>query len=98
MEMVTGCETENKYLVMAADKDGNAKKKNVLFKCKEKSSFCARQCLNGDCRPFKIKVEHDSKGESLNEGEMAFKFNREFACTLLCCNRPELSVEHCENG
>ena len=39
---MTGCETENKYVVFAADKDGDKKKKLVLFKCKEKSGFFER--------------------------------------------------------
>lgn len=46
MEAITGCETENKYVVFGADKDGDKKKKLLLFKCKEKSSFCARNFLS----------------------------------------------------
>jgi len=46
LEAITGCETENKYEVFAADKDGDKKKKLILFKCKEKSGCCERQFLS----------------------------------------------------
>ena len=42
LEAVTGCETENKYHIFASDKDGDIKKKLILFKCKEKSGFFER--------------------------------------------------------
>ena len=59
-------------MVYAADNSGDKKKKDELFKCKEKSSFCARLCLTGDCRPFKVKVEHSAHGASSTEGLPAF--------------------------
>lgn len=55
MELLTGCEVNNVYNVFAADKDGE-KKKILLFKCKEKSGFCAKQCLHADARPFIMNV------------------------------------------
>ena len=42
MEAISGCETENKYEVFAADKDGDISKKMTLFKCKEKSDCLMR--------------------------------------------------------
>ena len=42
MEALSGCERENKYMVYEIDNEGKGKGKNELFKCKEKSGFCAR--------------------------------------------------------
>lgn len=44
LEALTGCETENKYIVYAADSEGD-KTKLELFKAKEKSNCLARICL-----------------------------------------------------
>lgn len=44
LEMLTGCETENRYKVYAAD-EGLERVGRPIFKCKEKSSFMARNCL-----------------------------------------------------
>lgn len=38
LEAMTGCETENKYVINAADQSGEKAKKMKLFKAKEKSS------------------------------------------------------------
>lgn len=41
-EVLTGCETKNRYSVyLRYDNGVNA----LLFKCKEESSWCARNCL-----------------------------------------------------
>lgn len=44
LEMLTGCETENRYKVYAAD-ENMEKVGESIFKCKEKSNFFARNCL-----------------------------------------------------
>jgi hypothetical protein len=41
-EVMTGCETVNRYYVYA--KDPKTDDKNILFKCKEESGFCMRTC------------------------------------------------------
>lgn len=50
-EAVTGCETANKYYVYERGTD-NKKMGQKLIKCKEQSSFLARQCLKGSARPI----------------------------------------------
>lgn len=35
MEVMTGCEKNNKYKVFASDNEGNMMKKVPIFKCKE---------------------------------------------------------------
>lgn len=63
----------------------------MLFKAKEKSSCLARNCLPGDCRPFKVKVENEPSGNNF------LRFEREFTCTCLCLARPMMEVFYVEN-
>ena len=99
LEALTGCETENKYIVYAAD-DSGEKLKQTLFKAKEKSSCLARICLSGDCRPFKVKVEHKADGGAYNTNDEQdfLKFVRKFKCTCCCFQRPSLEVYYVEKG
>lgn len=41
MEILTGCETENKYIIFGCDIDGE-KHRIKLFRAKEKSSWFSR--------------------------------------------------------
>lgn len=61
MEQMSGCEIDNIYNVYACDKDGDKKKSLKLFKCKEKSGCCAKQCMRPDSRPFEMHVNHENK-------------------------------------
>jgi hypothetical protein len=74
----SGCDTENKYQIFGCKDDGDIDKKLPLFKAKEKSDFCSRQFLSADCRPFKMKVEHEADNAvSSTDGTLAFSYNRE---------------------
>ena len=44
LEALTGCETENRYKVYGSNENMD-KVGDPIFKCKEKSSFLARNCL-----------------------------------------------------
>jgi hypothetical protein len=72
------CELENKYMVYAADSDGNMIKNLPLLKCREKSGICTRTCIPADCRPFTMNVEHEAKGASSTDGEVCLSFKRDF--------------------
>ena len=89
LEVLTGCETKNEYYVSAEDNEGN---KKYLFKAKENSSWCCRNCCFGSMREFDLdlkKIEYTSQGQ---EKKVNFaKFERPFKCTCCCCNRPEMS-------
>ena len=89
LEVLTGCETKNEYYVSAEDNEGN---KKHLFKAKENSSWCCRNCCFGSMREFDLdlkKVEYTSQGQ---EKKVNFaKFERPFKCTCCCCNRPEMT-------
>jgi len=96
LEAMTGCEKGNTYYVYPLGKDGDKKGKK-LFKCKEKSSCFAKQCMTGDCRPFKLKINLDDASEEL-DNEPFLLLDRPCKCTFYCFNRPELSVTLCEDG
>eukprot|EP01016_Furgasonia_blochmanni_P007714 TRINITY_DN13092_c0_g1_i1.p1 TRINITY_DN13092_c0_g1~~TRINITY_DN13092_c0_g1_i1.p1 ORF type:complete len:581 (+),score=45.64 TRINITY_DN13092_c0_g1_i1:195-1937(+) len=97
LEVVVGCEMENQYNVYALSQTGD-QIGHKLFKCKEKSSFLARQCLSGDCRPFEMTVYHASSADTSNEGTEFLKLVRPCACTCLCLNRPFMDVYLVEHG
>jgi len=95
-EVMTGCEVGNVYYVFPMNKDGD-KKGHKLFKCKEKSSCCAKQCMSGDCRPFQLKVNLEDESEEL-DNEPFLLLDRPCKCTCYCFNRPELIVTYVEDG
>ena len=97
IEAITGCETENKYNVfsLGTDNDHNDQK---LFKCKEKSDWCSRNCLNGSCRPFKMNISTVVSGSDDDHHEPFLEIERPCQCTFLCFNRPEIRVTLVENG
>ena len=97
LEVLTGCETQNKYTVFACDVAGN-REGLPLFKCKERSGWCNRNCLPGDCRKFKMEVTHDSGGRLPFDGLPFLTMDRPFECTCLCLNRPFIEVNYSENG
>jgi hypothetical protein len=96
MEMFTGCEQNNTYQVFPLGKDGDKKGKKI-FKCKEKSSFCAKQCMSGDCRPFQMKINLEDDSEEL-DNEPFLLLDRPCKCTCYCFNRPEMTVTYVEDG
>ena len=88
---MSSCETQNKYVVYPAHADGS-KRKESIFKAKEKSSCISRTCLSGVCRPFNVKLEHEEHG-----GKFLW-LHRECTCTLCCLNRPSMDVYCCEGS
>ena len=95
---MTGCETENRYKIYEAD-DNQKVTRGAIFRCKERSSFCARNPLSGDCRPFSMDIEHNDKFVSdLQEKNMFLRLNRPCKPTFLCFARPSIEVFLSENG
>lgn len=97
LEAITGCDTPNRYYVYELNKMGEAKKK-MIFKCIEKSGWCARNCMSSDAKPFEMYVFKKFKDEDYDTGEPVLKMVRECQCTCMCCNRPEMKVWYVENG
>lgn len=97
LEVMTGCETENRYQVFAADSAGERKVGPVIFSCKEHSSWCSRNCLAGNCRPFDMTINHSNLYDPHQEKPFLL-LHRECRCTCLCLNRPSVDVQLVENG
>ena len=53
LEMISGCETKNRYLVYAKINEQNY----FLFKCKEQSGWCMRNCYPSDCRESNLNIK-----------------------------------------
>jgi len=79
LELVTGFETANKYEIK------NSMGQQV-YKAKEKSGFCMRQCC-GPNRAFKMEITD-------NTGREILKLDRPFNCNLVCfpCCLHEMDV------
>jgi hypothetical protein len=90
LEILSGCETANRYNVYLLDRD---KQKKFLFKCKEESSWFCRNCLPSDSRSFILKMIHIKNSNKENDYKKTIAtFVRPFKCTCLCCFRPEMSA------
>jgi hypothetical protein len=88
MEILTGCETENRYNIYLLDKN---KTKKFLFKCKEISSWCCRNCIASKNRSFVMDMIHyKSSNKNSDYKKTIVEFNRPFKCTCCCCARPEM--------
>ena len=82
LEVLTGCESANRYNVYLLDKD---KTKKFLFKCKEISNWCCRNCCFSNMRAFDLKMVHIIKSnKNTNYKKTIAEFNRKFECTCFC--------------
>lgn len=91
MEMMTGCEFPNVYYAYA--RKGTEKKKGKKeFKYKEKSSFYDR-CLQGSCKPYKMKVYNEQKVE---DDKICMRCKKDCKCVFYCFNREEMDCWYTE--
>ena len=96
-EMITGCETENRYHVFITLPNGMEK---YLFKCKEESTCCQRNCCPSDSREFKMKIKHIPNVTSFNDTAFKTYFAeliKPFKCTCCCLARPIIKGEYSSN-
>lgn len=105
LEVVTGCEGRNKYILSAWDPVlGEAQPKqgkgDELMKFKEESDCCIR-LLCGPARPFQMALFADSpsigtyrKGPDPLTLPDAIILERPFKCTFLCLARPIIKIKH----
>ena len=70
-----------------------------LFKAREESGCCYRNCCKGQARPLKIIIEHVSVGSN-RDGELFLELGKPCVCFCsgMCCNRPEVSIYNVENN
>ena len=88
LEVITGCESANRYNIYLLDKD---KTKKFLFKCKEQSNWCCRNCCFSNMRSFDLKMVHIiNSNKNTNYKKTIAEFNRNFKCSCLCCLRPKM--------
>lgn len=97
VEVITGCDTPNRYYVYEKNQGGDARRK-VIFKCKEQSGWCARNCMSANCRPFNMEIKKCFRDDDYDNGETVIHMTRECKCTCLCCNRPEVKIFLTEGG
>lgn len=88
LEVLSGCETPNRYHVYTVDKVGQ---KKYLFKCKEESSWGCRNCCPSSSREFNLKIIHiKSEAKNIDYKQTIAEFSRPFVCTCFCTKRPKL--------
>lgn len=92
LEKLTGCEMPNIYHVFGNSPLGF----RYLFKCMEKSSFCARKFCHSNQRPLDLDIIHCNSYDQLGMG-MGYitpfaTMKKPFMCTFYCLCRPEINV------
>lgn len=95
LEALTGCETANTYNVfqLGSDGAGNPANQVPLFKCKEKSSCCARLCMSGADRPFDMYISKCVANAAFQTDDACIIFRKPCKmCVTPCCNRPVIKV------
>jgi len=91
LQILTGYEQRNRYDVFVLSNGMTIR----LFRCKEESGWCMRQCCPTHARAFNMKVNFVAN----NIGQIDDNFtapiaiiNRPWACTCMCLGRPEMTV------
>ena len=88
-EQITGCESPNRYYVFSQSPQQGMK---LLFKCKESSECCQRNCCSASTREFIMDIKHIANAGMMNENfQNSFvHVNKPFKCTCFCLERPEM--------
>ena len=96
-EQMTGCESPNRYYVFSQSPQGGMK---LLFKCKEYSECCMRNCCPAQSREFNMAIKHIATAANLDENFSAPFVNvrKPFKCTCCCLERPEMLVSYGGNN
>ena len=90
LEILSGCETANRYNVYLLDKDKN---KKFLFKWKEESSWFCRNCIPSDARSFILRMIHiKNSNKKADYKKTIADFERPFKCTCCCLWRPVMTA------
>lgn len=93
---MSGCVPPSTFKIYPLGKDGE-KRGRALFKAREESGCCNRQCLTADCRPFIMKVKLEDDDEEL-DNENFLLIDRPCKCTWYCFNRPVITINCVEDG
>ena len=97
LEQITGCESPNRYYVFSQSPQGGMK---LLFKCKEYSDCCMRNCCSASSREFNMAVKHIATAANLDENYTTpfVSINKPFKCTCFCLDRPEMLIKYGANN
>lgn len=96
MQLITGCDFQQTFHIFELGQQGQPLRK-VLLECKETSDCFARNCEGRECRSIDINISKIPMNVDYMP-EIVFRLTRPCQCSLLCCNRPELSVHYVERG
>jgi hypothetical protein len=94
LEQITGCESPNRYFVFSQSPQGGMK---LLFKCKEQSGCCMRNCCPANSREFNMLIKHVKNASNLDDNYSApyLHISKPFKCTCCCLDRPEMLAYFC---
>ena len=90
------CTKEKECLVYRKVKGKIKKTGKAVYKCKENSSICAKNCLSNACRPLRIKVQNLANDEQYTRECMVI--DRQCTCSFLCLSRPSANIYFTEDG
>jgi len=92
LEMMTGCEQKNRYDIYVRTPNTGPMGMRI-FRCKEESDFCMRQCCHGDARAFKLRINYIVGAQQFGDDFQTIAWmDRPFKCTCCCLDRPEMTV------
>jgi hypothetical protein len=93
LEQFTGCESPNRFYVFSQSPQAGMK---LLFKCKEFSGCCMRNCCPASQREFIMSIKHVANNSGLNDDFSTpfVKVNKPFKCTCFCLDRPKMSINY----
>ena len=97
LEQITGCESPNRYYVFSQSPQAGMK---LLFKCKEYSSCCQRNCCAANAREFIMDMKHVANVGCMDENfhNSFVHINKPFKCTCCCLERPIMDVTYSNGG
>ena len=94
-EVVSGCETQNRYHVFLQSSMGL----KYAFKCIERSGCCARTCCSNNCRSIKMDIRHiKTANEDPDLAKLFLSAKKPCAMACCCFCRPELDIKLAENN
>ena len=96
-EQITGCESPNRYYVFSQSPQAGMK---LLFKCKEYSECCMRNCCPANNREFNMAIKHIATAANLDENFSTpfIDVRKPCKCTCFCLERPEMLVRFGNQG
>ena len=91
-EQFLGCQFPNRYYVFINSPKFIGKK--MLFKCKEQSECCQRNCCPAGAREFLMAIKHVEPNKETDDNFTKANISayKPFKCTCCCLERPEMNV------